>query len=102
MKLTKLNERIAPLTGEENPKVTEAMPTYKQTLVLVVGNVASDSPSETEAAYRLLTHIKAADDALSLTDEDGALLIALVGKNPLRMPVAIMGAVLEKLKTAEK
>lgn len=102
MELQKLNERIAPIIQEDNPKAIEAMPTYKQVLLLAVGNVGSDTPAEMEAAYRLLIHIKAADDVLILTEEEGNLLTQIVGKNPLRYPVAIMGAVLEKLKSAEK
>ena len=102
MKLKNLNDRISPITGEDDPKVRDAMPTYKNILLLTVGNVASDNVTQTEAAYRLLTTLKATDDKLDLEEGDVALLKLIVGQNPLKFPVAIMGAVLEKIKDVDK
>jgi hypothetical protein len=102
MKIKNLNDKIKPLTGEDDPKAADAMPTYKRVLLLCVGNIAADNAQETESCFRLVNQIKAADDKLELDDSDAAVLRAVLGRNPLRLPVAIMGPVLEKLNDAEK
>jgi hypothetical protein len=97
-KLTALDDRLAPVSLEDEPKVDDKMPTYRKVYLSVLGNAKAKTADDARRAARIAIKLRSSKEpSIDIDETDLTALKLMIEQNALNLVATVQGQALIRL-----